>query len=142
MWVRRRRSPGAAITLVCGCALVSLYLFQRDAWRDCATHDQYSPERFVARYEPLLPLLPREEVTGFVLDERHLETKRLHPGARLFLAQYAVSPRRLTQDAASHWVVVDSDSPEVVPDVATKAHWTLLADLRNGVRLYRTDVKE
>ena len=97
--------------------------------------DQYSPERFVARYEPLRPLLPKEEVTGFVLDERHAETKRLHPGARLFLAQYAVSPRRLTQDAASRWVVVDSDRPAVVPDVAAKGHWTLLADLRNGVRL-------
>jgi hypothetical protein len=142
MWFRRRRSPGVAISLVCGCALVSLYLFQRDVWRDCATHDRYSPERFVARYEALRPLLPREEVAGFVLDEGHLETKRLHPGARLFLAQYAVSPRRLTRDAGLRWVVVDSDSPEVAPDMATKAHWTLQADLHNGVRLYRTDVKK
>ena len=142
MWFRYRRSPGAAIAAVCGCALVSLYLFQRDAWRDCATHDQYSPERFVTRYEALFPLLPRDEVTGFVLDGRHLETRRLHPGARLFLAQYAVSPRRLMQEGASRWVVVDSDHPELVPDVAAKSHWVLLADLRNGVRLYRTDVKE
>ena len=121
---------------------MSLCLFDHDVWRDGATHDPYSPERFVARYEPLRPLLPREEVTAFVLDERHLETKRLHPGARLFLAQYAVAPRRLMQNAASRWVVVDSDRPEVLPEVATKAHWTLLADLRNGVRLYRTDVRE
>ena len=142
MWFRRRRSPGAAIVLVCGCAALSLYLFQRDAWRDCLAHDQYSPEQFVARYEPLRPMLPKEEVTGFVLDECHTETTRLHPGARLFLAQYAVSPRRLTQDAASRWVVVDSDSPAIVPDIAAKAHWTLLADLRNGVRLYRTDRRE
>jgi hypothetical protein len=142
MGFRYRRSPGVAIAAVCGCALVSLYLFQRAAWRDCATHDQYSPERFVARYEALAPLLPREAVTGFVLDESHVDTKRLHPGARLFLAQYAVSPRRLTQEAAARWVVVDSDHPELVPDVAAKSHWILLADLRNGVRLYRTNLKE
>jgi hypothetical protein len=128
--------------MVCGCAVVSLYLFQRDVWHDCLTRDQYAPARFVARYEPLRPLLPRGEVTGFVLDESHAETKRLHPGARLFLAQYAVSPRRLTQDAASRWVVVDSDRPELVPDIAAKGHWTLLADLRNGVRLYRRERKE
>lgn len=141
MWFPGRRSPIVAIALIAGCAVVSLYLFQRDAWRDCATHDQYSPEQFVTRYEPLQPWLPKGEVAGFVFDQPH-STQRLHPGARLLLAQYAVSPRRLAENARSPWVVVDSDSPDVVPDIATSARWTLVADLRNGVRLYRTERKE
>ena len=61
---------------------------------------------------------------------------------RLFLAQYALSPQRLASCVASRWVIVESDCPETVPEIAASAHWTLLADLHNGVRLYRTDVKE
>ena len=66
----------------------------------------------------------------------------MHPDGRLYLAQYALSPRRLAEGTASRWVIVESDCPEIAPEIATSAHWTLLADLRNGVRLYRTGVKE
>ena len=137
-----RRWPGVAIALVCGCTLASLYLFQRDVWHGYATQECRSTEQFVARYEPLRPLLPTAEVTGFVLDKRHLDAGLMYPGARLFLAQYALSPRLLASRTAARWVIVDSDSPEIAPEMATSAHWTLTADLHNGVRLYRTDAKE
>ena len=54
------------------------------------------------------------------------------------LAQYTLSPRRVAGNAASPWVIIDSDRPEIVPEIAASARWTLVADLRNGVRLYRT----
>lgn len=139
MRLPRRRSPSAAIALIGGCAVLSLYLFERSAWLECGTHDRYAPEQFVARFEPLLPLLPKDEPADYLLDQRHANIERLHPGARLLLARYAVTPRQLTENAGSHWVVVDSDRPDVVPDAALSARWILLADLRNGVRLYRKE---
>jgi hypothetical protein len=140
MWFPRRRSPQAAIALIGGCAVLSLYLFERNAWLECGTHDQYSPEQFVTRFEPLLPLLPQDEPADYLLDQQHSDIERLHPGARLLLARYAVAPRRLTENAGSRWIVVDSDRPDVAPEAA--AGWTLLADLRNGVRLYRTERRQ
>ena len=58
------------------------------------------------------------------------------------LAKYAVLPRRLEEKVASRWVVVDSDCPEIVPEMAVVGRWKLILDLHNGVRLYRTDLKE
>ena len=136
-----RRSPRMAMAIVGGCALVSLYLFQRDIWHYYATQGQNASEQFVGRYELLRPLVPTEDVTRFMLDEGHVDPAIIHPSARVGLAQYALTPRRVACDVAARWVIVDSDSPETVPEVAAKAHWTLVADLRNGVRLYRTDAR-
>jgi hypothetical protein len=140
MWSVRRRSPKAAIVLIGGCAVLSLYLFERNAWLElqCGTHDQDSPEQFVARFEPLVPLLPKDEPADYLLDRRHSYPERLHLDARLPLARYAVAPRRLTANTGARLVVVDSDRPDVVPQAVAAAHWTLLADLHNGIRLYRT----
>ena len=142
MRFRCRRSPRVAMVLICGCALVSLYLFQHKAWHEYAAEPRSVPEQFVARYEPLRSLVPATGVTGFFADERHIDSEIMHPDGRRFLAQYALSPHRLTKGSAARWVIVESDCPAITPKIATSAHWTLLADLRNGVRLYRTGVKE
>ncbi len=73
----------------------------------------------------------------FVVGERHLDPELISPDGRMRLAEYTLSPRRVAGNAASPWVIIDSDRPEIVPDPAS-ARWTLVADLRNGVRLYRT----
>ena len=142
MRYRCHRRPRMAMALICGCALVSLYLFQHKAWHAYATEPCSVPEQFVARYEPLRPLVPATAVTGFLADQRHIDAAIMHPKGRLYLAQYALAPRRLADCTASRLVIVESDCPEIAPEIATSAHWTLLADLRNGVRLYRTGVKE
>ena len=141
MSFRWRRSPRIAMLLICGCALVSLYLFQHNTWRDCASRDWNTPQQFVARYGLVQALVPKTEAARFVLDECNVDAKIAHPEARLFFAQYALSPRCVGRDVASRWVIVDSDRPEIVPEIASRAHWTLVADFRNGVRLYRTDVR-
>jgi hypothetical protein len=143
MRFRFRRSPRVAIVLVCGCALMSLCWFHRNVWRAYAMRGEDNlAEELVARYEPLRPLLPTAEMIGFVVDERHADTERMCPGGRLYLAQYALSPRRLAFSAALRWVIVDSDCPTIVPEIAASGHWTLQADLHNGARLYRTDARE
>jgi hypothetical protein len=137
-----RRSPRAAIAMICGCSLVALFLFQRNLWRDCAGQEQSVQEQFVAKYEPLRPLMPTNEAAQFVIDEGHVDLQAMPRDARWFLAQYAVSPRLLGRGIASRWIVVDSDSTDTLPEIASSAHWSLIADLHNGVRLYRNDPGE
>ena len=142
MRFRWSRSPRVAITLICGCALISLFVFQYSTWRKHAREGSLVSEQFVGRYEPLGEFLPVDSEVGFVIDESHAREELIHPHARLAIAQYALSPRRVASNAVSHWVIVDSDCPEAVPDVAVSRRWKQVADLRNGVRLYRTDARE
>lgn len=139
MWMGLRRSPQAAILLVCGCAVCHLALFQFNLWRRCAAQ-KTSQLQIAARYEPLSQFLPKDETARFVLAEDHPEKPDYF--ARLFMAQYAASPHRLVKDGGTRWVVVDSGRPDVATAVAGSTRWQLAADLRNGVRLYRTDVGE
>ena len=139
MRFRSRRSPGVAIALLSICALASLYRYQYNLQRACAAQDRGVAEQFIAKYEPLRPLLPKNEVTRFVVDPQHVDLDLMCSEGRMFLAQYALSPRLVGKWTDSPWVIVDSDSPEAVPDFATANRWTLVADLRNGLRLYRTD---
>jgi hypothetical protein len=97
-----------------------------------------SVEAVIARFEPLRRLLPEGVVTGFVVDERHADVTLVPAAERFRLAQYALSPR-LVEDSPDHaLVVVDADVP-TTPEVARARGWTLVADLHNGVRLFRTD---
>jgi hypothetical protein len=130
------------IVLICGYSLVGIYHFQKDLRSEYKAQNSYWPQQLIAKYAPLGPFLPQGEVIRFLIDENHSDSKIAHPNARLFLAQYAISPRLLNFDAESSWVIVDSDCPGSVPDIATSSHWTLVADIRNGVRLYRTDKRE
>ena len=132
----------AFILLICGYSLVGIYHYQKDIWCEYKAQNSYLPQQLIAKYAPLRPLLPKGEVIRFLIDENHSDPNLMHPNGRLFLAQYAISPRLLNFDAASSWVIVDSDCPGSVPDIATSSHWTLVADIRNGVRLYRTDKRE
>jgi hypothetical protein len=136
------RSPNLAVLLVCGCTLVSLCWFQYRAWYVEPARKPDATEQWIAKYAPLRPLLPRDEPTRFVVDADHLNNARMHPEGRLYLAQFAVSPRLLGDCRLSRWVVVESDSPETPAEIAARSHWTPVADLCNGVRLYRTDGKE
>ena len=79
MRFRCRRRPRVAMALICGCALVSLYLFQHKAWHAYATEPRSVPEQFVARYEPLRSLVPATAVTGFLADKRHIDSAIMHP---------------------------------------------------------------
>jgi hypothetical protein len=142
MRIRGKLLAPAFILLICGYSLVGIYHFQKDMWREYKAQNSNVPQQFITKYEPLRPFLPKGEVIRFLIDENHLDPKLMHPNGRLFLAQYAISPQLLNFDATSRWVIVESDCPESVPDIATSAHWTLVADIRNGVRLYRTDKRE
>jgi len=136
----RIRSPQGAVALVCGCVLIHLAALNYDVWRPDAKHARSDARQWTAKYEPLGPLLPAGQPVRFVVDEAHADLKVQHPDARWYLAQYAVSPKRLLRGVECRWVVVDSDSPKIPPAVAE--NWTLEADLHNGVRLYRVEARK
>jgi hypothetical protein len=142
MWRRRQHSVHWAVALICGGALVSLAVFQYDARHPRNASVEAAREQFAAKCEPLAPLLPSGEVIRFVLDRSHRDPTWTDLGGWLYLAQYVLSPRLLAADAPSQWVIVDSAGPESVPEIAIKSGWTLVADLHNGMRLYRTNVPE
>jgi hypothetical protein len=136
------RWPRAAVWLVCLAALGNARLI-RDALRPENAHRKPVPaDVFAARFQPLAAQLPPADVLGFWVDEAHADRELQHPGARLYLAQYVFSPRLIDLSFAHRWVIVDSDCPEIPPAIAVAQHWTLKADLHNGVRLYETQVKE
>ncbi len=142
MWIRRKHLSRLAILTICGCASVNLYLLQREAWRSPHIQDKKACMNKFLRYKPLGPLLPKGEVTCFLFDGRLTNLSKKDRGRMFYLAQSAVSPRLIGIPKDFRWVVIDSGCPEDVPKIAAASHWTLQADLRNGVRLYRTNVKE
>jgi hypothetical protein len=138
MNLRATRWPRTAVWLVCLAALGNVRLL----WPENAPRKPVPADVYTARFAPLAPQLPPARMLGFVVDGSHADRELQHPEARLYLAQYALSPRLVEPSAAHRWVVVDSDSPEVPPQIALAEHWTLRADLHNGVRLYETHMKE
>jgi hypothetical protein len=135
---KRRSSPRLAIAIIYGCAIVALLIYQFTTWQRYLAQSK-STQGFPARYEALGPLLPADETTRFVVDRNNADLKKVAEPARLYLAQYVVSPKRLGSEVKSSWVVVDSDCIDREPKIAKTSHWTLVSDLRNGIRLYRTD---
>jgi hypothetical protein len=130
--------PRLAIMLLCLFALANIRIVPAALKRMGKPEpDQAGP--FLAKMMPLAARLPAEHVFGFALDDEHTDLAYYSFGARLFLTQYAFSPRLIEHSTAHRFVIVDSDAPEVVPRMAIEGHWSLVADLGNGVRLYRTN---
>jgi hypothetical protein len=103
---------------------------------------RYTPTAMIPRFEPLKQWLPENSTTGYLLDEENADLETHNPGSRLSLALYTLSPRIVLQTTACPLVIVDADRPETPPKIAQQRGWTLVADLHNGVRLYRTQRTE
>jgi hypothetical protein len=133
--------PRTAIVLICICAVANFRMARQAISRHFSprTHEAFG--QYAARFEPLRASLPAGSVTGYILDTAHADPDRLHPDARFALAQYALAPRLVERSARHPLVIVDGDGPRPPPESLT-GDWTLVTDLGNGVRLYRTPVKE
>lgn len=142
MGFRRFRSPRIAMLLVVGCAVASTYVFQSGIWGRCGLWYEELPGQYAERYRLLGDAVPAGASMRFVVDERHATNRIMSADSRLYLAQLALSPRVVGNRVESRWVIVDSDVPEAIPKVATRGGWDLVADLHNGVRLYRTDARK
>jgi hypothetical protein len=147
VWSRRSRVTTALI-LLCLCALGNVRMLHR-AWRKHLGSPQDACQRFVARFDALRPVLPAGRgaglahgPVGYLADGEHFHREPLHPDARFFLTQYAMSPCVVQRTTRRPLVIYDSDEPDKLPEIALREHWVLVADLRSGVKLFRTPVQE
>ncbi|MGO8690770.1 MAG: hypothetical protein ACLQLG_14195 [Thermoguttaceae bacterium] len=128
--------PCLAILLICVSALASF----RGIWlptgasRQASAHN--ASEVLPARFEPLQRLVPKNAAIGLLVDERYADPKLFHPVGRLWLARYALAPRPVDWSTDHALVIVDSGVS--APPPAKSRGWILVADLHNGVRLFRT----
>jgi hypothetical protein len=138
---RARTTIGSTFVVVCLClwGLANVRFALRnvnDHWRPSP---DYAPAAFVPRFAPLAAYLPAKATIGYMLDADHADVQRRHPDARYALAQYCLAPRLIARTADFPLVIVDSDDAESPPGIAQERGWTIVADLHNGVRLYRTE---
>ena len=123
-WVPR---PRLAIVLLSLCARASSRIVWSTARELRQPPESNSVEAVIARFEPLRRLLPEGAVTGFVGDSVE----------RFSWPSTALSPRVVERSSDHALVVVDADAL-ALPEAAAARGWTLVADLHNGVRLFRT----
>lgn len=101
-----------------------------------------APRLMIARFEPLAGRVPPGTTLGYYFDQAHANLQLCHPHERFYLAQYALAPLLVERSLTRALVLVDSDDPSAPPALAAEGGWTLLVDLKNGVRLYRTPHKD
>ncbi len=143
MRISIRRRPRIAVILVAVCALGSARLTsQLVRFRRQSTGTAEAAEQYMTRFEPLAAFLPPGQITGYLFDEAHADRGLLHPDNRFYLAQYALVPHLVDHTPDHRLVIVDSDTPAATPDIALREHWTLAADLHNGVKLFCTQRKD
>ena len=136
----QRQRLGPRIVLVCLCVwgLANIRLIVSTVRESRNPLAGYTPSAMIPRFEPLAQWLPEEAEAGYLLDEENADLKTHAPASRRSLALYTLSPRIIRPTTDCPLVIVDSDRPETPPKIAGQQGWTLVADLHNGVRLYRT----
>ncbi len=139
MLVKRSLGPRLVLACICLWGLADVRVVFDAICRHGKTRPTYEPTVMVPRFEPLAQWLPDAVTTGYLLDSENTGAGPIHPEARIRLAQYALSPRLICRTTDCPLVIVDSDRPEKPPKIAQARGWTLVADLHNGVRLYRTE---
>jgi len=93
--------------------------------------------QFLARYERLAAYLPGKCRIGYLVRPEEAESRKAVETARLELLQYALSPRMIDKFTDQEIVILDSDEPEAPPPAALCRDWELVADLHDGIKLYR-----
>jgi hypothetical protein len=132
--------PCVFLLLACACTLVRLGRLDWRAWNGLAKAEPLRAQTVMARYEPLRRFLPEKEIVDFCVETTGNNKDAPASDARFYLAQYALSPRRLVLIPArdkrtTRFLIIDSDQADD-PSLASASLGTLIADLRNGVRLY------
>lgn len=129
-----------ALFALCGLGIGRLSLTSfRHAW---SSPGQGTASRFMARYETLKPYLSPRQSVGYLPDPSRMDLDAMPLTGRLSLAQYALSPPVIEPLVDQPLVLFESDDPQAMPELAAQRRWTLVADFRNGLKLFRTTVQE
>jgi len=133
-----QRRIRAATLLIAICALGSARALPRALQLAQADPKPDATAALVARFEAIKAHVREQTSLGYLSDARHLDPRRSALLKRLSLAQFALAPRIVERTTNREFVIFDSDRPEATPDIATLEGWKLVADLQNGVKLFRT----
>jgi hypothetical protein len=93
--------------------------------------------QLLERYRRLAAYLPGKCRIGYLAPTDEGETRKVLPTARLELLQYALAPRMIDKFTDQENVILDSDEPDARPSEAVRRDWELMADLHDGIKLYR-----
>lgn len=138
MRFQAKSGPHLMIVMISLCALANIRLPVR-LWSQVGRPPRpMAAEPYLEKVEPLNRLLPEKASLGFVIDTDHMNPEIRHPGARFGLTEYALLPRLVDMSLDHPLVIVDSDDAQAEPAIAVRSGWTLMVDLHNGVRVYRT----
>jgi len=138
MLLKGNHGPRIVLACLCLWGLANIRLVRTTVREFVNPLATYTPSAMIPRFEPLGQWLPEATSTGYLLDEENADMQTHFPGSRFPLARYALSPRMIRRTTDCPLVIVDADRPETPPKIARQQGWTLVADLHNGVRLYRT----
>ena len=135
------RIRGAVILLAVG-ALASIRTLPRAVQQCLAEPKPDATVTLEARFAALQPFVTDKPSLGYLTEGRHLDPQRVDLAKRLYMAQFALAPSIVERRTDRPWVIFDSDTPEAVPEIATREGWTLVTDLRDGIKLFRTARQE
>ena len=137
----QRQRPGARIVLVCLCVwgLANVRLIVSTVRESRNPLAGYTPSAMIPRFAPLAQWLPEDAEASYLLDEENADLKTHAPAARraLALLTCAVAADHPADNGLPSGDR-STDRPETPPKIAGQQGWALVADLHNGVRLYRT----
>jgi hypothetical protein len=125
----------AAIGLIALAALLTIR-WSIQTWGQVARGDEVT--HFLARCQRLGASLPATGRIGYIVRPQDVVLRKPIRRARLTLLQYALAPRVVEEFSDQELVIFDSDDPTAVPATAERGDWRLVADLDDGLKLFRT----
>ena len=134
---RARQRAAAAVALIILTALSAIrWPIQTFRQMNRTPHDD-EVTQFLSRYQRLAPYLPGKCQIGYLVPPEEAESRKALHTARLELLQYALAPRMVDKFTDQEVVILDSDKPKAHAKDADHQDWELVADLHDGIKLYR-----
>jgi hypothetical protein len=93
---------------------------------------------FLSRCRRLEPHLPANGAIGYRAPPTREQTFPPVKGDRLQLMRYALAPRIVEQFWDHQLVIFDADDPALSPSPKESRGWRVVADLGDGMKVYRT----
>ena len=136
--IRRAQRVWLVIAMVALAALTNVRLPVRGITEVAQSASSDGIGEFLGRCRRLEPHLPARGQIGYRALSDHARTHSRVKGDRLQLMRYALAPRIIEQFWDHELVIFDADDPASVPSPEESRGWQLVADLHDGMKVFRT----
>ncbi|HWA97676.1 MAG TPA: hypothetical protein VG713_04265 [Pirellulales bacterium] len=126
---------GLAVGIITACALGNARLGYRALVRP--RPDALDCQHCKQRLSAVMSHLPVAGPVGYMLCGNVPDRDPCASDDRYHWFRYLMVPRQLQRSTVGEYLLVDIATPADEPDAATLADWRLVADGRNGLKLYR-----